>query len=230
MKRITIVFLSLLLLLSISGCGKNKGSESNSSDTSSSDSSSSVESAVPVSEKIHSTEVIDGVTYIDGILIVNKTYSLPKSYNYGLTDDTLKAFKKMKNAASKDNIPLEIVSGFRSYEEQEVLYKEYTAENGKKKADTFSARPGYSEHQSGLAIDVNYADFSTVGSKDMKWLDKHCAEYGFIIRFPEGKESITGYDYEPWHLRYVGKDIAKEIKKQGICLEEYLGITSEYKD
>lgn len=226
MKRIPMVILSVLLLLSISGCGKDDNSKKKSYDSS----SSIVDSAVPVVAKAHSTEVVDGVTYIDGILIVNKTYSLPKSYNYGLTNETLEAFNKMKNAAAKDNISLEIVSGFRSYEEQVALYNEYTAEHGKEEADTFSARPGYSEHQSGLAMDVNHADFSTVGSEDMEWLDKHCAEYGFIIRFPEEKESITGYNYEPWHIRYVGIETAKEIKKQGLCLEEYLGVKSEYKD
>lgn len=227
MKKIIIACLSVLLLFSISGCGKDSNSSSENSNLS--DSSSSTEQpAIHANAKAHSTEVIDGVTYIDGILIVNKTYSLPKNYNYGLTPETLEAFNKMKNAAANDNISLEIVSGFRSYEEQEALYKEYTAEHGQKEADTFSARAGYSEHQSGLAMDVNGADFSMIGQKDMKWLKKHCAEYGFIIRFPKGKESITGYNYEPWHIRYVGKDIAKEIKKQNICLEEYLGVTSEY--
>lgn len=230
-KKIKIIaVISVLLMLLVSGCSKKSDTESSLSPTeSSASSSSSVEQpAVEAFAKAHSTEVIDGVTYIDGILIVNKTYSLPKSYNYGLTDETLKAFNKMKNAAAKDNISLEIASGFRSYEEQKALYNEYKAENGQKKADTFSARPGYSEHQSGMAMDVNGADFSMVGQKDMKWLEKHCAEYGFIIRFPKGKESITGYSYEPWHIRYVGKKAAKEIKKQGICLEEYLGVTSKY--
>ena len=231
MKRIIIVFISAALLLLISGCGKNNITESSmSAADSTTDSSSTVEQpAVKAMAKAHSTEIIDGVTYIDGILIVNKTYSLPKDYNYGLTDETLESFNKMKKAAAKDNISLEIASGFRSYEEQKTLYKEYSAENGQKEADTYSARAGYSEHQSGLAIDVNGADFSMVGQKDMKWLEKHCSEYGFIIRFPKGKESITGYSYEPWHIRYVGKKTAKEIKKQGVCLEEYLGVDSEYK-
>lgn len=234
MKIIIISILSAFMLL-ISGCSnmssKDSSMSSASSAETSADSSSYVKQpAVDAFAKAHSTEVIDGATYIDGILIVNKTYSLPKSYNYGLTDETLKAFNKMKNAAAKDNIYLEIASGFRSYEEQKALYKEYSAENGKKKADTYSARAGYSEHQSGMAIDVNGADFSMVGHKDMKWLGKHCYEYGFIIRFPKGKENITGYSYEPWHIRYVGRKTAKKIKNQGVCLEEYLGVVSEYKD
>lgn len=227
MKRTIMIFLAVSLLLLISGC--DKGSDKKPSSSSDVSSSSVEQPAVKAMAKAHSTEVVDGVTYIDGILIVNKTYSLPKSYNYGLTDETLKAFNKMRNAAAKDNISLEIASGFRSYEEQETLYKEYSAENGQKEADTYSARAGYSEHQSGMAIDVNGADFSMVGQKDMKWLEKHCSEYGFIIRFPKGKESITGYSYEPWHIRYVGKKTAKEMKKQGLCLEEYLGVDSEYK-
>lgn len=229
-KKIKILaVISVLLTLLTSGCSKSSDTESSLSiDESSISSSSAEQTAVEAFAKAHSTEVIDGVTYVDGILIVNKTYSLPKSYNYGLTDETLKAFNKMKNAAKKDNIHLEIASGFRSYEEQKALYNEYKSENGQKKADTYSARPGHSEHQSGMAIDVNGADFSMVGQKDMKWLGKHCAKYGFIIRFPKSKESITGYSYEPWHIRYVGKKTAKEIKKQGICLEEYLGVTSKY--
>lgn len=228
MKRTIMIFLAVSLLLLISGC--DKGSDKKLSASSDVSSSSVEQPAVKAMAKAHSTEVVDGVTYIDGILIVNKTYSLPKSYNYGLTDETLKAFNKMRNAAAKDNISLEIASGFRSYEEQETLYKEYSAENGQKEADTYSARAGYSEHQSGMAIDVNGADFSMVGQKDMKWLEKHCSEYGFIIRFPKGKESITGYSYEPWHIRYVGKKTAKEMKKLGLCLEEYLGVDSEYKN
>lgn len=228
MKRTIMIFLAVSLLLLISGC--DKGSDKKPSASSDVSSSSVEQPAVKAMAKAHSTEVVDGVTYIDGILIVNKTYSLPKSYNYGLTDETLKAFNKMRTAAAKDNISLEIASGFRSYEEQETLYKEYSAENGQKEADTYSARAGYSEHQSGMAIDVNGADFSMVGQKDMKWLEKHCSEYGFIIRFPKGKESITGYSYEPWHIRYVGKKTAKEMKKQGLCLEEYLGVDSEYKN
>lgn len=228
MKRTIMIFLAVSLLLLISGC--DKGSDKKPSASSDVSSSSVEQPAVKAMAKAHSTEVVDGVTYIDGILIVNKTYSLPKSYNYGLTDETLKAFNKMRTAAAKDNISLEIASGFRSYEEQETLYKEYSAENGQKEADTYSARAGYSEHQSGMAIDVNGADFSMVGQKDMKWLEKHCSEYGFIIRFPKGKESITGYSYEPWHIRYVGRKTAKEMKKQGLCLEEYLGVDSEYKN
>ncbi len=228
MKRTIMIFLAVSLLLLISGC--DKGSDKKPSASSDVSSSSVEQPAVKAMAKAHSTEVVDGVTYIDGILIVNKTYSLPKSYNYGLTDETLKAFNKMRNAAAKDNISLEIASGFRSYEEQETLYKEYSAENGQKEADTYSARAGYSEHQSGMAIDVNGADFSMVGQKDMKWLEKHCSEYGFIIRFPKGKESITGYSYEPWHIRYVGRKTAKEMKKQGLCLEEYLGVDSAYKN
>lgn len=228
MKRLNIFLLSAALLLSFSGC-ENKNDNDSYANTEKATSSIS-EPAVAANAKAHSTEVVGGVTYIDGILIVNKTYSLPKDYNYGLTDETMEAFSKMQEAAAKDGISLEIVSGFRSYEEQEVLYKKYTAENGQKEADTFSARPGYSEHQSGLAMDINNADFSTVGSKDMEWLAKHCTEYGFIIRFPKGKENITGYSYEPWHIRFVGKEIAKDIKKKNLCLEEYLGISSEYQD
>ncbi len=222
--------LSVILLLLFSACKSDSETDKNTKEETVSETAATSQEAVQSNAKAHSTEIIDGVTYVDGILIVNKTYSLPKNYDYGLTEETQEAFAQMQAAAAKDNISLEIASGFRSYEEQKTLYEEYTAEHGQKEAETFSARPGYSEHQSGLAIDVNGADFSMVGGDDMKWLAKHCAEYGFIIRFPEGKENITGYSYEPWHIRYVGIKTAKEIKKNNLCLEEYLGVTSEYKD
>ena len=95
-------------------------------------------------------------------------------------------------------------------------------------ADTFSARPGFSEHQTGLTIDCNTIDDAFGQTKEAQWLAEHCADYGFIIRFPDGKEDITGYQYEPWHIRYVGVDTAKEIDQLGVSLEEYLGVQSEY--
>ena len=173
----------------------------------------------------------DGLTYVNGILIANKTYSVPKDYNPGkLNDEASKAFEEMRKAASKDKITLWIQSGYRSYKTQEELYNNYVKQNGKEKAETFSARPGYSEHQTGFAMDLNIVDSSFEGTKEAIWIEKNCYKYGFIVRYPKGKESITGYKYEPWHIRYLGKDISKKVYSSGLTLEEYLGIDSKYKD
>lgn len=176
----------------------------------------------------HNIEEIDGITYVDGIMIVNKTYSLPASYDPGLDPIAQTAFDEMKNSAAADGISLAILSGYRSYEYQENLYNKYMTERGIAAADEVSARPGHSEHQSGLCMDINSTEFSFADTKEAKWIEENCAEFGFIIRFPKGKEEITGYDYEPWHVRYVGKEVAKNITENGICLEEYLGVSSKY--
>lgn len=173
-------------------------------------------------------EIRDGITYVDGILIANKSYALPDSYNPGLTKETSAAFDKMKAAAAKDGLTLKIKSGFRSYTLQAELYNAYVQRDGKDAADTYSARPGHSEHQTGLAIDVNKADDSFAGTPEAKWLAENCWKYGFIIRYPEGKENITGYKYEAWHIRYLGEATAKAVFESGKTLEEYLGITSVY--
>ena len=100
--------------------------------------------------------------------------------------------------------------------------------DGQEAADTYSSRPGHSEHQSGLAADINNPDESFNGTAAAEWLKNNCYKYGFIVRFPEGKEEYTGYIYESWHLRYVGKEWAKKITESGKSLEEYFGITSRY--
>lgn len=176
-------------------------------------------------------KVVDGITYVNGILVANKTYSLPSTYAPGaLTSEFNAAFKEMTNAAVKDNISLWICSGYRSYSYQNTLYTNYVARDGKAAADTYSARPGHSEHQTGLAADINYADSRFVGTAEAKWLAQNCWKYGFIIRYPKGKDNITGYQYEPWHIRYLGKETAKLVYESGLTLEEYLGIDSVYKN
>ncbi len=166
--------------------------------------------------------------YIDGILIVNKTYSLPASYNPGgLTPECAAAFERLRQGAAQDGVNIWLASGFRSYEYQSSLYWGYVSYYGQAAADTFSARPGHSEHQTGMAIDCNIINDSFAGTREAIWLENHCHEYGFIIRYPYGKQSITGYKYEPWHIRYIG-DKATEIAESGLTLEEYYGITSVY--
>ena len=163
------------------------------------------------------------MTYINGILLVNKTHELPSTYNPGANQEALDAFNNMKKEASKDGISLKIVSGYRSYETQAAIFKKNVNLYGEEKANTFSARPGQSEHQTGLAFDINSTKWAFADTAEAKWLAENCHRFGFIIRYPEGKEDITGYVYEPWHIRYLNVEVATEIKNLGVCLEEYLG-------
>lgn len=163
-------------------------------------------------------------TYINGILIVNKEIGLPKDYNPGINKKMLMAYYLMKICALKDGVKLKIISGFRSYDYQEKIYNIYVKEFGEEKTNTFSAKPGHSEHQTGLAIDICEDSDKFIGTKEDIWLQKNSHKFGFIIRYPKGKENITGYKYEPWHLRYVGKNHAKIIFTRGLALEEYLGL------
>ena len=186
---------------------------------------------ITVKKEKNKIETKNGITYVNGILIANKTYSLPENYDPGkISDDALKAFEEMREAASKDKITLWIQSGYRSYKTQDELFNNYVKKHGKEKAETFSARPGHSEHQTGLAMDLNIINSSFEGTKEAIWIEKNCYKYGFIIRYPKGKEKITGYKYEPWHIRYLGKDMSKKVYSSGLTLEEYLGIDSKYKD
>lgn len=181
----------------------------------------------------------DGITYIDGYLIVNKTYSLPSSYGTSLTSTTKNAFNKMQAAAKLDGINIYIASGFRSYQTQNRLYNNYVARDGKAKADTYSARPGHSEHQSGLAFDICSHDLDGQNAcinsnfdntNQAKWLAQNAYKYGFILRYPKGKTNETGYKYESWHFRYVGTDLSTKLYNNGdwLTMENYFGITSEY--
>ena len=172
----------------------------------------------------------NGVTYIEGYLVVNKTYTLPSSYGNGLTNDTTKAFNKMQAAAKVDGLNIYISSGFRSYSYQKTLYNNYVNRDGVTVADTYSARAGHSEHQSGLAFDVNTINDSFANTEEGKWLNDNCYKYGFILRYPNGKSDETGYQYEPWHFRYVGVELAEKLYNNGnwITVEDYFGITSRY--
>ncbi len=171
--------------------------------------------------------VKNGVTYVDGILIINKTYGAPKSFAPGNDKTARAALDRLIEAATADGVTMEINNGYRSYSSQEKLYDYYVKRDGKAAADTYSARPGYSEHQSGLVYDMEAWDET---SPQALWLDEHCWEYGFIIRYPKGKDDETGYSYEAWHLRYVGVDVSLRLRELGMTLEKYLGITSRYEE
>ncbi len=171
---------------------------------------------------------IPGLTYINGILIANKSYSLPADFNPGIDATCQAQFNKLASAAAQQGLNIYFSSGFRSYDYQAQIYNNYVARDGQAVADTYSARPGYSEHQTGLAIDVNQIDDSFIGTPEAIWLENHCHEFGFILRYPQGKQSITGYQYESWHIRYVGTDLSYAIHNSGLTLEEYFGIDSYY--
>lgn len=169
--------------------------------------------------------------YVNGILIANKMYPMPESFTPGESKEARAAFNKLNEKAKAAGYEFDAFSTYRSYERQVELYNNYVARDGQEAADTYSARPGFSEHQTGLAFDIgevgnaaDYADDRFGETEAGKWLAAHAHEFGFIMRYPEGKNEITGYKYESWHFRYVGKDIATKIYKENSTLEEYLQV------
>lgn len=196
-------------------------------------------------ENINPKKVINTVNE-DYTILVNKTNVLRSDYtpknlvklNIEFLSDTSNESRCMEKKAAdsledlvatakKENIILIGSSAYRSYKSQLRILKEETDKKGVDYADKYVAKPGQSEHQSGLAIDVtNRVRCFDKTSKEAQWLANNAYKFGFILRYPDGKEDITGYNYEPWHIRYVGKDIAKEIYMKNITLEEYLSYKS----
>lgn len=137
------------------------------------------------------------------------------------------ALENMFADAKKDNIYLIGISGYRSYDYQTTVYNNSLSTNGTEHTSKYVAKPGHSEHQTGLVMDVLSTEYDSLDSgfentASFRWLYNNMSNYGFILRYPKGKENVTGYQYEPWHLRYVGKDAAKEIMEKQLTLEEYL--------
>ena len=183
------------------------------------------------------------------LMLTNKFYYLDKSYNsdnmikvsniysYGndqmLTKETFDAFKEMWKSAKNENLTLIINSSFRSYEDQESVYEYYKANKGEEAADLIAAHPGFSEHQTGMAIDIQTYKSSAKTFEnfdEFKWLEKNAYKYGFILRYPKDKEYLTGYEYESWHWRYVGKEVAKYIQENKITFDEYYAYFIEGKN
>jgi len=169
--------------------------------------------------------------FVKGILLANKKYPLPATYAPGESTKARGAFERMAAEAKLAGFNLNAFSTYRSFEYQTTLYDRYVARDGEKAADTYSARPGYSEHQTGLAFDIGEVNFeqhfasSTFGETEAgKWVAANAHRFGFVMRYPVGKEQITGYMHESWHFRYVGVEIADEIFKKNLTLEEYLGV------
>lgn len=175
----------------------------------------------------------------DILMLVNKYNGLDESYKpddlvdmglqYAFSGKKVRAevydaFKELVKDAKKEGLTIVANSTYRDYAYQQKLYNQYKNQNGTSYADSYAAHPGYSEHQTGLAIDVSTLK-STLdnfeSTPEFKWISEHCYEYGFILRYPKDKEKLTGYAYESWHYRYVGKKVAKEIHDLGITFDEY---------
>ncbi len=164
-------------------------------------------------------------------MLINKYYSLDKNYvpknlypvskwyGYGsnkLIEEIYDAFIEMADDAEEEDLKLVINEAYRSYEDQKEIYDA--------SGDKIAAKPGHSEHNASLAIDIitpEYDDEDFDKSKEYAWLLKNSYKYGFILRYPKDKENITGYDYEPWHFRYLGKDLATKVFKSGLTYDEY---------
>ncbi len=162
-----------------------------------------------------------GEDYVPKLEMINEKYTSDKKY---MTKDAAKAFEELAKDALKEGYNIRAISTYRSYKYQTQLYNKYELQDGKEKADTYSARPGYSEHQTGLAVDVDntkvtYTSFGT--TKEFTWMKKNAYKYGFILRYTKEYETITGYTNEPWHYRYVGKEIATYIQNNPMTYEEY---------
>lgn len=183
---------------------------------------------------------INEITNPDDLLVLcNKYNKLGSAYvpsdlvkvdtNYSTKSNTLKkevyeAFLKLADAAKLDNLTLLVGSGYRSYQYQSGLYNTYVARDGLAEADTYSARAGHSEHQTGLAIDVadGNREFLDEESDEYEWLVDNSYKYGFIIRYTKNKEFVTGYQFEPWHIRYVGVNVATYIHANDLTFDEYM--------
>lgn len=183
----------------------------------------------------------------DVLLLVNRRRALPADYvpddlvepdvrftfdeqlpQRLLREEAADALEKMFQAAEEEGFYLFAVSGYRSFERQEAIFAFNWQTHGEERANQFSARAGHSEHQTGLAMDITSESAGFQLTQDFgdteegQWVKQQAAEFGFIIRYLEGKEEITGFEYEPWHLRYVGKQAALEIVERELTLEEYL--------
>jgi len=190
-------------------------------------------------DKTFYTDIYSTDTSKDTLIIVNKFYYLDQNFepndlvsveNYGrssvrLSSVAFEAYKKMADAAKNNGLDIYIRSGYRSYTDQQNMYNYYVSNDGVVEADTYSARAGHSEHQTGLAVDLikgtngSYDGFKN--TEEFEWMKDNAHKYGFILRYTKDNEYITGYIYEPWHYRYVGVDVATYIYENNITYEEY---------
>ena len=164
---------------------------------------------------------------LPAVYVPNDLVEIPNNMAYNgkkVRKEVLKNFTNLFKDSKKHGYKITIVSAYRDYDYQKKLFDGYVEEKGLKYALKCSAKPGHSEHQTGLAIDVmgSNNDYNLFAeSKEFEWMKNNAYKYGFILRYPEGKENITGFKYEPWHYRYVGIDIATYIYNNNLTLEEY---------
>ncbi|MFW5999757.1 MAG: M15 family metallopeptidase [Halanaerobiaceae bacterium] len=228
MKKKYILYILLLLVLTFNYSGVNAGDNQ-------------AENDKDIKKVINSTD------YWENLILVNKTNSLEADYvpkdlvypDIPFINTEMKSRMKMRKRAARaiedlfaeareEGIELMGVSAYRSFWRQNDIYFAKVVREGQEKADMFSARPGHSEHQTGLAIDLSGPGVDYTLSqkfaltKEGSWLQENADDFGFVIRYPRGKEEITGFQYEPWHLRYVGQEHARTITEYNLTLEEYL--------
>lgn len=246
MKKIFALLLALAMVISLAACGAENGQ------------GGTAASAKPDENEPEITEPENtdpepswwetNVLGNPDLILVNKTHPVEEDYRpddmvtierhvegvgnadtHQMRKVAADALNEMFDAAESEGIFLKLRTGFRSYNYQKNLFESYVKNHGEEEANRFSARPGQSEHQSGLACDVGgksqgYAlSYEFGNTEEGKWLRAHCAEYGFILRYLEEKEDITGYVFEPWHIRYVGAEHAQKMMDENMTLEEYLG-------
>lgn len=167
---------------------------------------------------------------VDGVLIVNREYRVPEDFNPGLKIEAKQSYELMRDEMRRDGLDIKIISDYRSYDEQRRVYDSSVEAYGKDAADEMTSLPGHSEHQTGYAFDfwtnddTVTIDDSFDNTAEAEWLAKNAYKYGFILRYPRGKEAITGYKYESWHYRFVGPELAKKVFESGLTLEEYFGL------
>ncbi|WP_081890266.1 M15 family metallopeptidase [Paenibacillus tyrfis] len=246
----TIVSLFMAVTVLLGGCTKNTAEPILTPSASSPDTDASIDSPVPGTATQMKSDAAGVQTVKDPdstTVLVNKHFALPADYKpkdmvfpdvpflfkekiekREMRQEAAHALEALFAAAKQDGIRLAGVSAYRSFTTQKVLFAHYAEQSGKANAITYSAAPGTSEHETGLAIDLSGSDGKCAAqdcfadTKEAAWLAANAPAYGYIIRYPKGKESITGYQYEPWHIRYVGTKVSKEIASKGLTLEEYL--------
>jgi D-alanyl-D-alanine carboxypeptidase len=248
MKKIILALLFIALVAaSVSLYRRDHAAESQKASTYTT--AQSVKGTAPVSGFNKSAHPIDEASSIWAV--VNKGRALPQSYapdnlvtpqvrlssaasseNMHLRSEAASAMQNLIERANSEGVNLMLVSGYRSYATQVSTYNSYVASDGQAAADTYSARPGHSEHQTGLAADLGAVSGSCQldacfgDTAEGKWLAANSYKFGFIVRYGKGNDKLTGYQYEPWHVRYVGKELAEQIQSSGQTLEQFFGLPS----
>ncbi len=171
--------------------------------------------------------LVNKYEYLGMSYVPDNLEEIPDQYSKGgiyLVQEANEAFMRLVDQARKEGYQIRAISAYRGYDYQKRLYEQYVLTDGQESADTYSARPGFSEHQTGLTVDIDnyetsYTNFET--TNEFRWMQENAADFGFILRYPKGKENITGYQYESWHYRYVGVELAKKIKNSNLTFDEY---------